>query len=195
MNVADSQRVDVGLKRLGLDEEKNICKFHGCSFRNKNPRKLKIHEKTQCPSRNLSLNDYWDAAVNGDINIIKNMIEYGRDKNPADKDGVTALHYALSVGQLEVVQLILQHVEDKNPAAKDGYTALHCAAETGNLEIVQFFMRNVEDKNPAAKDGRTPLHAAAVSGNVEVVQKILDCVNDRHPKDADGETPLQYAIE
>ena len=24
MNVADSQRVDVGLKRLGLDEEKNI---------------------------------------------------------------------------------------------------------------------------------------------------------------------------
>ena len=24
MNIADSQRVDVGLKRLGLDEEKNI---------------------------------------------------------------------------------------------------------------------------------------------------------------------------
>ena len=58
---------------------------------------------TQCPYRNLSNNDCLDAALNY-LDIIRNMIEYGRDKNPTAKEGMTALHEAANNGHLEDTQ-------------------------------------------------------------------------------------------
>ena len=34
-----------------LDEDLSTCKFHGCSFRNRNSRKVKRHEVSECPLR------------------------------------------------------------------------------------------------------------------------------------------------
>ena len=176
-----------------LDTEISICKFHGCSFRNKNPKKLKIHEKTQCPFRNLSFKDCWDAAENGDINIIKNMVEYGREKNPAEEDGTTPLHIAASNGHVDIVQLILQNADETNPADKDGITPLHTASGFGHVSVVQLILQNVREKNPANNDGKTPLHGAAHNGFVEVVKLFLQNVDEKNPSINGTNTPLHLA--
>ena len=177
------------------DADQTLCKFHGCSYRNKNPRNVKKHEKTVCPLRNLSIKDYRDAAVKGDTDIIMNMIAYGRDKNPADLDhnGWTPLHWAADFGHVEIAQLIMSHVDEKNPADRDASTPLHAAAQNGHIKVVQLIMLCVHKKNPANKYGRTPLYWAAREGHAEVVQHILQNVEDKNPTNKDGQTPMHAA--
>jgi len=176
-----------------LDTEE--CKFHGCPFKNRNPRKLKRHEMSECRFRHLSVEDYHIAAENGDIDVVRNMIEYGKEKNPADKDGWTGLHYAAANGHAEVVKLILPILQEKNPAAKDGWTPLHIAAHQGHVEVVNLILPILQEKNPADKIGLTPLHGAAAEGHVEVVRLIIETGTDKNPKNKKGRTPSQCAAE
>ena len=191
-----------------LGAERSTCKFHGCSFSNKNPRRLKSHEMTQCPYRNLSLKDCHDAARDGNLDKIKNMIEYGGTKNPADKYGRTLMHVAAKKGHFEIVKLMLQYVEDKNPADKNGETPLHLAAQNEHFETVKLMLQYVEDKNPADKYGLTPLHLVVhskcpIDGHFETVKLLLQYVEDKNPaaKGAGmvgpkgGVTPLHLAAQ
>ena len=122
-----------------LDAERTICKFHGCSFRNKNTLKMKRHEMTQCLYRYLSFQDCHAAVLDGDIDKIRNMIEYGRNKNPADKEGLTPLHAAANNGHMEAVKLILQCVNNRCPRDKIDKTPLQYAIEENHTSVVQLF--------------------------------------------------------
>jgi ankyrin repeat protein len=53
------------------------------------------------------------------------ILQYAKDKNPADFNGETPLQMAAGNGELEIVKLLLEHARDKNPADKDGETPLH----------------------------------------------------------------------
>jgi ankyrin repeat protein len=68
------------------------------------------------------------------------------NKNPADENGRTLIHWAALRAHLELVKLLLEHANDKNPADKDEVTSLHHAARNGLLE-------HAKDKNPADKFG------------------------------------------
>jgi ankyrin repeat protein len=72
------------------------------------------------------------------------ILQYAKDKNPADKDGWTPLHCAVRNDQLEIVKLILDYANDKNPANKNGRTPLHSAARVGQLEIVKLLLKVLE---------------------------------------------------
>jgi ankyrin repeat protein len=103
---------------------------------------------------------------------------YAKDKNPADKDGITPLHWAARLGYLETVKLLLEYAKDKNPADKDGQTPLHLAAERGHLEIVKLLLEHAKDKNPVDKYSRTPLYIARREGYNDIVKLIQDFNKD-----------------
>jgi ankyrin repeat protein len=122
-------------------------------------------------------------------------LPYAKDKNPADFDGQTPLHWAAMFGYLEIVKLLLEHATDKNRADMDGKTPLHLAVEEGNLETVKLLLQYAKDKNPADNKDKTPLHLAVEDGNLETVKLLLEHAKDKNPEDEDGWTPLHLAAE
>ena len=48
------------------------------------------------------------AAIHGDVETVKVLLEAGADVNAADKIGMTPLHYAASRGHGEVVKVLLK---------------------------------------------------------------------------------------
>ena len=88
------------------------------------------------------------------------------EKNPADRNGDTALHRAAKKGHIEVFTHIFKLTKDKNPENNAGITPLHIAAFLSNIPLCQLILENVDDKNPSNPDGgHTPLSIAAQNGN------------------------------
>ena len=109
-----------------------------------------------------------------------------KEKNPADKKGITPLHEAtysyyspmgsfkifndLPMGYFKICKLIIEtDIKDKNPATIDGRTPLHFAAASGNLKICELIVQKIKDKNPRDNYGRTPKDYA----NIKLKQKIV----------------------
>ena len=59
---------------------------------------------------------YIEAAGEGRLNICRLLIQNGQNKNPANQNGATPLHYAALKGHLEICRLIIENVQEKNPA-------------------------------------------------------------------------------
>ncbi len=76
-----------------------------------------------------------EAAVRGNVGVMKLLIENGADVNMADKDGWTALMGVTVPGHLESVKLLLEHGADVRAKNHNGETALIMAAGTKHTEI------------------------------------------------------------
>jgi len=119
------------------------------------------------------------AAQTGHLDILKFIIQYQREINPAEADGVTAMYWAAEEGRMNVVSFYLENLEDKNPGIIStgkfsGRTPLHAAATQGHLNVVKAISKNLSDKNPKDIHGYTPLHAAAFKGHLNVVEYLVD---------------------
>ena len=135
------------------------------------------------------------ASQNSHWLICLFLIEFGSEKNPANKNGWTPLHYAAKSGQFSVCKLILENVSDKNPKCLAGQTPLHLAAKNGHFRISQLILENIEDKNPKTLYGETPLHFAAKSGHLKICQLLISILERKNPKNEFGETPLHFAAQ
>jgi ankyrin repeat protein len=76
--------------------------------------------------------------------------------NPADKYGITPLHWAALKGDLGMVKAILEKVTEKSPADNNDKTLLHCAAEEGHHEVVKVILEKFSDKSPADDNCANP---------------------------------------
>ena len=74
--------------------------------------------------------------------LLTNSIE----KNPADDQGDTPLHYAAINGNLEMCNLIISNTQDKNPANDRGKTPLDHAKSFGYSEISKLIFGNFHEK-------------------------------------------------
>ncbi|GFV15640.1 ankyrin-3, partial [Trichonephila clavipes] len=110
-----------------------------------------------------------DAAKQGDLNMVKKLIDQGTNFKFTNESGFTPLHYAASRGHLEVVQYLVDKGADIN-----------CAT------YIDFVGRLVS--------GRTPLHWAARSGKLEVVKYLVAKGADINCRDTHDSTPLDLAV-
>ena len=114
-----------------------------------------------------------DAAADGDVERVQQLIAAGEDVNTVDEDGDTPLHNATLRGHLAVVQTLCDAGVNVN--IKDGMvgaTALHWAVGRGYLEVVKTLL--AAQANLEARDllGETPLFWAAERGYLALV-KVL----------------------
>ncbi|XP_063771523.1 kinase D-interacting substrate of 220 kDa isoform X3 [Pseudophryne corroboree] len=124
----------------------------------------------------------------GNIAVLKTVLEKCKDVDERNENGQTALMLAAEQGNLEIVQELLQKRANCNLEDVDNWTALISAAKEGHLEIVRELVdcnANLEHRDMG---GWTALMWASYKGCTEVVDLLLS-------KGANPNiTGLQYSV-
>ncbi len=110
------------------------------------------------------------AALSGDIEVMRLLLEHGADPNIATTQGSTALMAASGInwipGQtytrnetdyVEAVKLCLAHDAPVNATNTLGLTAMHGAANRGWVSIMQMLADHGAKIDAKDKEGRTPM--------------------------------------
>jgi ankyrin repeat protein len=79
-------------------------------------------------------------CLNGHLDIVRDLLDFGIDANVLGRAKNSALHYAVSSGSVALVQLLIARgakVEARNNA---GMRPLHWAAELGDIEMLEVLL-------------------------------------------------------
>jgi len=117
-------------------------------------------------------NELRAAALNGDLERVKDTLSKGADVNAKNNRGFTALMWATLNRHYEIVRLLIDAGADVNAKTDGGSTALTYAAENGYKEIVELLVEK--------------------SGGLEGVRKQMQ---DAIKKEKDPEKRLKLRIE
>ena len=138
-----------------------------------------------------------DAAMRGDWERVKSLIDEGADVNAAQGDGMTALHWAAERGDMEIAKLLISAGANAKAGTRiGGYTPLHLAAKRANREVAVLLLKAGGDADvPTLNTGATPLHlAASAARGEEVVSLLMDHGAHVDARErSSGQTPLMFA--
>ena len=114
-----------------------------------------------------------DAAVEGNIEAVRQHIEAGTDLNERNPgSGTTALIAAASFGQNETAGLLVEAGADLEVKNNEGSTALHTAAFLCREKIVRALLAKGADRNARNNAGATALDS--VGGPFDDVKPVYD---------------------
>ena len=82
------------------------------------------------------------AAINGDIEAIKQHLAAGTDVNAKNDGGYTPLHYAAFNGHKEIVELLIAKGADVNAKNVDGETPLDWAISGKQTELADLLRKH-----------------------------------------------------
>ena len=116
------------------------------------------------------------AALKDQEAICRVLLERGA---PADSEGWTPLHYAVSGNSLAVVKLLLARGVRVDAPAPNGRTPLMLAAQHASEEVIQWLLRSGAD--PAARDQRdwTAADLAEAAGRDSLAARLRNQVARR----------------
>ena len=112
-----------------------------------------------------------------------------------NKDGFTALVYALECGHVETGRELLRRGARADSRSANGSTCLHWAATCGQVESCRALLEltGIVDANARNARGITPLMYSTARGQALSTRLLLDRGADIHAQDSEGSTPLMYA--
>uniref|UniRef100_A0A1A8KMP6 Ankyrin repeat domain 39 n=1 Tax=Nothobranchius kuhntae TaxID=321403 RepID=A0A1A8KMP6_NOTKU len=116
----------------------------------------------------------WSAAMDGDLDRLRSLVQKGTDPNLRDSAGYTALHYGSRSGHLAVCAFLLESGACASPQTPGGATPLLRAAYCGHLDVVRLLLQHRADPMLSDDDGASPLHKAAERGHKEVCLLLLE---------------------
>lgn len=135
------------------------------------------------------------AAQNGQMEIVRYLLQFKVDINTVAKSKETPLLSTLSRGHFEVSKLLIENGADVNVTNHLGQTPLMIASGNGSMELVQVLIEGNANPNLRDNEGNTALMLALLSGNVDVVNYLLANKADINIKNKDGKTAIQWATE
>lgn len=139
---------------------------------------------------------FQEAALQGQIETVRQAIEQGVDVRFVDAEGRSALMLAAFDGHTNIVRLLLENDSPANHVDCVGRTALIYASSGPNHETVQALLNAGADPDVVDKvEGFTALMFAAAEGQKEVVQALLKFKANKSLKDKDGDTARDFATK
>lgn len=128
----------------------------------------------------------FNAARNGDNEILNEFIQAGYDLNSQDEKGYTALILAAYNGHLSSVEQLL--AAGANPCTEDkrGNTALMGAIFKGELRIAKLLLDADCSPDQRNNAGQTPAMYAALFQRTEILQALSEKGADLSAEDAMG---------
>jgi len=112
------------------------------------------------------------AALQGNVEAVRQHIAAGSDLNAKDAYGSTALIVAATFGKTEVARALIDAGADLDLTNNDGATALHAAAFLGRTEIVRALLNNGANKH--LRDNFGNMAAETVAGPFDEVKSVYD---------------------
>ncbi len=137
-----------------------------------------------------------DAAMRGDVDAVRRLLDASADVNARQGDGATALHWAAYGGDVELARLLIDAGADPALANRNGSTPLWLAATNGDTAMIETLLDAGADPNESLPLGRTPIMLAARTGNPDAVAVLIDRGADVNAREtARGTTPLMWAAD
>jgi len=113
------------------------------------------------------------AAYMGRVELVKDILAAGVDKDYRSASGSTALHMAMLQRNPALIKLLLDYGFDPNAKdTKDGYTPLHIAVGSNNAEAIRLLLQYRADKNIRSSSGLTPLEKARREEKTDLVRLL-----------------------
>jgi len=171
------------------------------------------------PGADKTLPPLHAAAARGETERMRQLLAAGNFITQPDRDGWTALHWAVHAGQADAVRFLLDHGADPNasyPGLHDyagaptdvwsrdrqvrdykhsAETPLCVALGRDRLDIAQTLVQHGAKVEQRRRDGRTPLMFAAHWGRPKAVQFLLDRGAQVAAVDGYGWTALHWAAK
>ena len=137
-----------------------------------------------------------DAAEAGDMATVRSLLDSGADVNAAQRNGSTALHWAIYRDDAETVDLLIDRGADVTVKTREGISPLFMASLYGNVAVIQRLLDAGADANEAGPNTETPLMLAARNGNPDAVRTLIEAGADPNfAENVRGTTALMWAIE
>ncbi len=118
------------------------------------------------------------AARDGQLEVVRTLLEEGADVNAARGDGLTALHLAAEGGHRAVAEALVAAGAAVDAGTRiGGYTSLHVAARAGHGAVVLSLLEAGADPNARTgipRVGKTPLTQAIKSNaHPQVIDTLI----------------------
>ena len=139
------------------------------------------------------------AAVKGQVNEVRALLQKGAEVDAKHPFGFTALMIAAHEGKAEVVKVLLNAGANPNVSVQTLHageiTLLSWAVLSRNLIVVQSLLKAGAEANPRTRDGSTPLMMAVNFGSVPMIKTLLAGGADVNFKMFNGYTALMVAAD
>jgi ankyrin repeat protein len=153
-------------------------------------------------TENHQVTPLMQAAYNGDLRTMRQLISQGADVNEVNSVGFPALFYAAGAtrtgpkpkGSTDAVNLLIKHAAKVNIKSKNGYTALMAACDNENAESAASLVAHGANVSAQTVDGESPLDIAATRLQPEIVALLVEHGANVNSTDKFGSTPLISAV-
>jgi len=142
------------------------------------------------------------ASLNGNVNIIRSLVEHGADVNYKETFGYFPLMEAAERGHFDAVKYLVEHGAKINEQPKYGVSSLASAASGGYADIVKYLIEKGADVNLQDKYKYTALRNAirskvseknTIESKLRIINALLKSKADPNVIDSEGHTPLSWA--
>ncbi|KAH3756963.1 blast:TBC1 domain family member 10A [Pelomyxa schiedti] len=138
------------------------------------------------------------AVINGDVAVLRLLLEAGASQDAQDKSNNTPLHLGTHNSNVEAVRILLEDCPKAvlNTRNVDGNTPLHVAVMMRNSQITGMLMtlRDKPDSNVYNVAGYVPLHLAVLNNDLKTVEILLKAGADPNSRGPLQETALHQAV-
>ena len=138
------------------------------------------------------------ASFQGNVDIIKYLINYGADINVLTIRKLNVIHYAAQGNKPNsLVYYYLFHKNEIDFEKVDigGSTPLHWASFSSSVEITMYLLNYGVKIDKKDKNGNTPLHLAVIKNSYKMVQKLLQNGANNNIKNNENRTPKDIALK
>ena len=133
---------------------------------------------------------------NGDIQIVKELLDNGADTDAQNRYQITPLIIALESKRIDIAEALLAYGANINyPCNSGGRTVLHDMVFKRDIEIIKFLLENGANVDSASYNKETPLLACLEIDRLDIAECLLKKgANANSPCFDSGQTVLHYMI-
>jgi ankyrin repeat protein len=137
-----------------------------------------------------------DAAMKGNREAVRALLQRNADVNAPQADGTTALHWAARLDDLDTADMLIRAGANASAANREGATPLLLAALNGSASMIDKLVKAGANTNaPLTQHGDTALMMAARTGKPDAVNVLLEHGAQVAAKETwGGTTALMWAV-